>query len=381
MKNVQDAKLTPYEFRGRLTEKDYQHLIKKFGIQPITNEILERIKKHAKELHFMLTRRVFLAHRDLTWLLDEYERGNKFFLYTGRAPSGKIHIGHLLPWVFCRWLQEKFQAELWFQFPDEEKFMIREDLEFDEVQKWTNENMLDVIALGFDHRKTHFLIDTRHANIMFKEACKVAKKITFSTVKAVFGFSNETNIGSIFYTAMQAVPCFLPSVLSKKNIPCLIPLGIDQDPHFRIARDVLPKLGYYKPSIIHAKFLSGLKTYGSKMSTSDPDSTIWTTDTPEQVRDKITRHAFSGGKSTVEEHRQQGGNPDVDVSYQWLNYFFEPDDKKIADIYRDYKTGSMLTSELKEYLITKINIFLKQHQKARERAKKQVDKFIFHWNI
>ena len=370
-------KVTPYEVRGIVTEKDYELLIGEFGLKPLTWELLERIKKHTKELHFLLRRGIFFAHRDLDWLLDQYEKGNKFFLYTGRAPSEKIHIGHLVPWVFCKWLQDKFDAELWFQFSDEEKFLFRPDLSFEQVQNYTYENMLDVIALGFDPKKTYFLVNTKHAGIMYKEACKVAKKITFSTVKAVFGFSNETNIGSIFYTAMQAVPCFLPSILKGKNIPCLIPLGVDQDPHFRIARDILPKLGYYKPAIIHAKFLSGLKAYGSKMSASDPDSTIWTTDKPEEVRRKIIKHAFSGGGGSIEEHRRRGGNPNVDVSFQWLYYFFEPDDKKIQQIHQDYISGKLLTSELKAYLIEKINAFLKEHQRRREAARKQIDKFIF----
>ena len=371
------ASITPYEVKGALAEKDYQKLIKEFGIQAITEQLLDRIKKHAKEIHFMLARKIFFSHRDLNWLLDEYEKGNKFFLYTGRGPSGKTHIGHILPWIFTKWLQDKFNADLWFQFTDDEKFMIKPDLDFEKVQSYTYENMLDVIALGFKPEKTHFLIDTKHAGIMYKEAIKVAKKITFSNVKAVFGFTDETNIGSIFYTSMQTVPAFLPSVIAKKNIPCLIPLGIDQDPHFRITRDILPRLGYYKPAVIHAKFISGLKTYGGKMSTSDMDSTIWTTDSEEQVRQKIMKHAFSGGRGNIAEHRKLGGNPDIDVSYQWLYYLFEPDDRKINEIRENYKNGSLSTSELKEYLIKKINAFLKEHQKKREAAKKQVDRFVY----
>jgi tryptophanyl-tRNA synthetase len=372
-----EVKVTPYEVQGTLDDKEYGRLMKEFGIQALTSELLERMKKYTKELHFMLTRKVFFSHRDLGWILDEYEKGNKFFLYTGRGPSGGTHIGHLLPWILTKWLQDKFQAELWFQFTDDEKFMFKDEYSFEQVSKWTQENIIDVIALGFDAKKTKILIDTKHAGLLYPEAIKVAKKITFSTTKAVFGFSNETNVGSLFYTAMQAVPAFLPSVLAGKNIPCLIPLGIDQDPHFRIARDVLPKLGYYKPSIMHSKFLSGLKEYGGKMSSSDPDSTIWTTDTSEQVQQKIMKHAFSGGQATAKEHKEKGGNPDIDVSFQWLNYFFEPDNKKIEEIKQQYKSGSLSTSELKSYLANKINLFLKKHQEAREKAKKQVDKFIF----
>ena len=379
MKSVkkENRLVTPWEVKGKITEKEYQRLMKEFGLNPLTKGLLKSIEKHTKKLHFMLTRKIFFTHRDFGFILDQYEKGNKFFLYTGRAPSGPIHVGHLLPWIFTKWLQDKFNVDLWFQFPDEEKFLFRKGLTLKEVEKWTKENMLDIAALGFDPKKTHFLIDTKHANLMYKEACKVAKKITFSTVKAVFGFTNDSNVGSIFYTSMQAVPAFLPSVLKRKNIPCLIPLGIDQDPHFRIARDVLPKLGYYKPSIIHAKFLSGLKVYGGKMSTADPDSTIWLTDTPKQVRRKIMKHAFSGGRASIAEHRKKGGNPDIDVSYQWLYYFFEPDDKKIKKIHDDYKSGALLTSELKAYLIKKINAFLKEHQRKRKLAEKKLDKFIF----
>lgn len=221
-------KVTPWEVSGEI---DYNKLIKKFGVNKIDEKLLKRIEKHTGNLHYMLKRGIFFAGRDLNWLLDEYEKGNKFFLYTGRAPSGKIHLGHLLPWMFTKWLQDKFGVELWFQFPDEEKFLFKQGLDFEESQKWLQENMLDVIALGFDPKKTHFIIDTKHAGLMYKEACKVAKKITFSMVKASFGMNEQTNIGSIFYTSMQAVPAFLPSVLKNKKIPCLIPYAIDQDPH------------------------------------------------------------------------------------------------------------------------------------------------------
>jgi len=113
------ANVTPYEVKGVLDEKEYQRLVKEFGIEILSNQILERIKKHTKELHFMLSRRVFFTHRDFNWLLNEYEKGNKFFLYTGRGPSGKLHIGHIMPWIFVKWLQDKFNAELWFQITDD----------------------------------------------------------------------------------------------------------------------------------------------------------------------------------------------------------------------------------------------------------------------
>ena len=112
------------------------------------------------------------------------------------------------------------------------------------------------------------------------------------------------------------------------------------------------------------------------MSSSDENSYISLTDSPKEVEMKIKKYAFSGGQATAEEHKKKGGNPDVDVSYQYLRMFFEPDDEKLKKIYDDYKSGKMLTSELKEILIEKINTFLKEHQKKREQAKKQVDKYL-----
>ncbi|MEK6925638.1 MAG: tryptophan--tRNA ligase [Nanoarchaeota archaeon] len=365
--------VTPWEVKG---DVDYSKLIKEFGVSKIDEKLLTRIKKHAGELHYLLRRGVFFAHRDLNWLLDEYEKGNNFFLYTGRAPSGSVHIGHLMPWILTKWLQDKFGVELWFQFPDEEKFLFKKDLNFDEIEKWTNENMLDVIALGFDVKKTHFLVDTRHAGLMYKEACKVAKRLTFSMIKASFGLNESSNAGEIFYTSMQAVPAFLPSILKGKEIPCLIPHAIDQDPHFRLTRDILPKLGHYKPASIQCVFLPPLIGANGKMSSSE-NNAIFTTDSPKEVETKIKKYAFSGGRDTLEEHRKHGGNPDVDVSFQYLRFLFEPDDKKLQKVHDDYKSGKMTTGELKAITIEKINAFLKDHQKKRQEAKKLVEKFLY----
>jgi len=156
----------------------------------------------------------------------------------------------------------------------------------------------------------------------------------------------------------------------------LIPLGVDQDPHFRITRDVAPKIGKPKPALIHNIMIPALSGPGGKMSASSENETIYTTDSPDVVKKKINKYAFSGGQPDIEEHRKKGGNPDIDVSYQYLRIFFEQDDNKLKKIYDDYKSGSLLTGELKSILIEKINAFLKSHQEKREKAKEQLDKFL-----
>lgn len=368
--------VTPWEVKG---DVDYDRMIKEFGLKKIDSTLLARLdalaKKKGLKLHPYLRRGIFFAERDLKFALDEHEKGN-LFLYTGCGPSGPIHMGHAMVWTFVKWLQDVLDVDLWFQFTDDEKFLFK-DKTYDEIQEWLHENMLDVIAFGFDPKKTHFLIDTKHADIMYPEAIKVAKKINFSTVKAVFGLNNQNNIGSIFYTSMQAVPAFLPSVLAKKKLACLIPYAIDQDAHFRVTRDVVGKLGYSKPASIECRFLPGLGGIQEqgKLSSSEGVA-ICMTDDPKTVKKKINKYAFSGGKDTVEEHRKLGGNPDIDVSYQWLN-FFEQDDEKLKQIYQDYKAGKLLSGELKAILIDVLNEFLSEHQKRRAEAESKLDEFIF----
>jgi tryptophanyl-tRNA synthetase len=359
--------VTPWHVEGEI---DYDKLIKQFGTEKITSEILKKIESVTGEIHFMLRRGVFFSHRDLARILSDYQNGKKFFLYTGRGPSGHTHIGHLVPWVFTKWLQEKFDTNLYFQLTDDEKFFAKQDLTLDQTSKFAYENALDFIALGFKPQKTKIIINTKNIKTLYPIAAQVAKKINFSNTKAVFGFTNETNVGMIFYTSLQSAPCFI------EDRPVLIPLGVDQDPHFRITRDVAPRIGKEKPALVHNIMIPALSGPGGKMSASEESGTIYTTDSPEQIKKKINKYAFSGGQSTIEEHRRIGGNPDIDVSYQYLRIFFEPDDKKLKSIYDDYKSGKMLTGELKAVLIEKVTEFLVAHQQKREKAKDQIDKFL-----
>ena len=359
--------VTPWHVEGDI---DYDKLIKQFGTQKISNDLLSKLQKITGEDHFMLRRGVFFSHRDLNLILENYEKGQEFFLYTGRGPSGHTHIGHLVPWVFAKWLQDKFNVNLYFQLTDDEKFFAKQDLSLTQTTNFALENALDFIALGFKPEKTKIIVNTKNIKTLYPIAAQVAKKINFSNTKAVFGFTNNTNVGMIFYTSLQSAPCFI------EDKQVLIPLGVDQDPHFRITRDIAPKINKIKPSLIHNIMIPSLLGPGGKMSASDEKNTIYTTDSPEVVKKKINKYAFSGGQPDIDEHRKIGGNPDIDVSYQYLRIFFEPDDDKLKKIYDDYKSGKMLTGELKSILIEKINEFLSVHQQKREEARKNIDAYM-----
>jgi len=362
--------VTPWEVKGKV---DYERLIREFGTQPITDELLQKIKKHTGELHLQLRRKLFFSHRDLDVVLDLYEKGVKFVLYTGRGPSGPVHIGHLVPWIFTRHLQQKFKTRLYFQMTDDEKFVVEDKLELKETKNYAYENALDLIALGFKPEDTFIIYDVKDIDLLYDIALEVAKRITYSTARATFGFKESTNIGWIFWPAIQAVPCFIHAKLTGENVPALIPAAIDQDPYWRITRDIAPKLGYYKPAQIHCRFLPGLGK-GGKMSASEPETSIFTTDSPEVVKRKIW-NAFTGGRATVKEQRKLGGNPAVCTIFQYFAYLFEEDDEKLAERERKCMTGEILCGECKNELTERVNKFLVEHQKKREKAKDIIEKF------
>ncbi len=369
--NNEEMVVTPWEVSGRI---DYEKLIREFGTQPLTPEILERIRKHTGNLHPQLQRRIFFSHRDLDWILQRYEVGEKFVLYTGRGPSGPVHIGHLVPWMFTKHLQDKFDAKLYFQMTDDEKFLHTDSFTLPDTAKWTYDNALDLIALGFDPKKTRIIVDTKSMHVLYDLAIRVAKHMNLSTVRAVFGFEESTNIGMVFFPAIQAVPAFIESELSGHNVPCLIPAAIDQDPYWRVTRDVAPKLGFYKPAQIHCRFVPGLGR-GGKMSASMPETSIFTTDPPDVAEKKVLA-AFTGGRSTVEEQKRLGANPDICSVFSY-DYFLFMNEKEIEDLRFKCLSGNILCGECKQTLAERVKKFLLEHQEKREKAKDRFEDYLF----
>lgn len=210
---------------------------------------------------------------------------------------------------------------------------------------------------------------------MYRNILRVEKKVTLNQSKAIFGCDDSTNVGRVRFGATQAATSFastFPHIFgydlkAGDQIPCLIPCAIDQDPYFRMTRDVAARLHIAKPSLIHARFLDALQGPGSKMSASIDSSAIFMKDTPNQIKTKINKYAFSGGRETVEEHREKGGDPDVDVSYQYLKYFME-DDEELQNVYDKYKKGEMLTGELKALCIKHLQDYVQNFQELRAKV-------------
>ena len=365
-----EAKVTPWEVSG---EVNYDKLVKQFGTSKISDEMRKKLAK----LHPLIRRGLYFSHRDFDKWLEAHSRGKKVSVITGRGPSEKMHIGHLVPFLIAKSLQDEFNCEVFIPISDDEKFYVKDKLSFEDAVKFGKDNILDLIALGFKPGKTFIFQDFVYTDI-YKYAAQIAKKMTYNMAKASFGLKPEQNVGWSFYPAMQAAHILFPQFHRGKHIS-VVPVGIDQDPFIRLTRDIAVNkdFNFEKPAALHAKFLPSL--YGeAKMSASDSsgNNLIYLSDSPSEVKNKINKYAFSGGQATIEEHRKKGGNPDVDVSFQYLKFLFEPDDEKLQSIYDSYKEGTLLTGELKGILIEKINAFLKEHQEKRKKAEREIDKFL-----
>jgi tryptophanyl-tRNA synthetase len=366
------VRITPWEVVGHV---DYDRLIKEFGTQSIDSEIIEKFQKITGEVHPMLKLHYFFSHRDLDSILRKVESGEKIYLYTGRGPSGMVHMGHLMPWMFTKYLQDKFGSKLLFQLTDDEKFLYSQERTREEIRHYTYENILDIISVGFDPDNTKIIVDTTHIKHLYPIALEIAKRITFSTAKAVFGFSSSTNIGMIGFPPVQAAPCFLPSLIEGKPTPVLIPAAIDQDPYWRMTRDVAEKMGFYKPAQIHSKFLPSLDSRGGKMSSSKPETAIFTTDEPEVIEKKVSS-AFTGGQATVALQRLYGGNALGCPVFWYLRYFFD-DEKESDERFVKCISGNLLCGECKSDLARESKSFISTLKKRRESAKDSIEKYMY----
>uniref|UniRef100_A0A0R3RQH7 Tryptophan--tRNA ligase, cytoplasmic n=1 Tax=Elaeophora elaphi TaxID=1147741 RepID=A0A0R3RQH7_9BILA len=327
-----DDLVTPWDVTASSKKGiDYDKLIAKFGCYRITEDLINRFERiTGKKAHPMLRRGLFFAHRSST--------SN-------------------------------------FQITDDEKFLWKNHT-LDEIKHMAKENIKDIIACGFGPDKTFIFLDTEYmCPSFFTNILKIWKLVTLNQARSIFGFTGEDSMGKAAFPSIEAAPCFsssFPLIFgNRSDIPCIIPCAIDQDPYFRMCRDVAPRLKYPKPAMIYSSFLPALQGAQSKMAASDATTCIYLDDTAKQIKNKINKYAFSGGRDTIEEHRKYGGNCDVDISYQFLRYFMEDDDE-LGSIRERYTSGELLTGELKAIAIKEVQRVMSELQHRRKEVNDEV---------
>ena len=363
--------ITPWEVKGTI---DYDKLIQEFGLKP-----LENLPKKFTE-NVLFRRKIIFAHRDFGQIVDAVENKKPFVMMTGLMPSGKFHFGHKMVADQIIFYQS-LGAKIYLAVADIEAYNSRNPNLKELRETAIKEYLANYVALGLNLKKCDFYFqskrstDGRKASAYYSLAAMLARHVTFNEFQAVYG---EISPGKMASALLQAADMLHPQLkeFEGKALPVVVPVGADQDPHLRLARDVAKRIKEFQflplSSTAH-KFMPGLK--GGKMSSSDPMSYLALTDSPEEAAMKIKKYAFSGGQATLEEHRKKGGNPDIDVAFQMLRLGLEPNDKKLAKIEKDYRSGELLSGELKNILIRKIAAFLEGHQRKRKLAEKKISLF------
>ena len=185
--------------------------------------------------------------------------------------------------------------------------------------------------------------------------------------KKVFSRIVET-ISGLGYSDIMSNPKHgtvnIPSAVSKDR-------GIIQLALLKLERE-MGGMGLLSPSSTYHRFAVGMT--GDKMSSSKPKTTLFLGDDISTAEKKIKK-SFSGGQATIEEHRRLGGDPDKDVAYQYMMYFFEEDDKFLEEINQGYRAGKILAGEMKQMCIDRAANWLSDIAEKRDETSHLVENF------
>ncbi|XP_053397609.1 tryptophan--tRNA ligase, cytoplasmic-like isoform X1 [Mercenaria mercenaria] len=335
---------------------NYDEIIERLNCKKIDRQLIEKMEVLIRRpVHHLISRNIAVSHRDMDRIMEGFKVSqgiwnDSFYLYTGRGPSSKtMHLGHAIPFILTKWFQDTFNTPLVIQITDDEKFLWK-DIQIDDATTMAHENIKDIIAFGFDPKKTFIFTDIQYMRPEFyKNICRIEKLCNVMDIKDRFGFEDDDCIGKLTFPAIQAAPSFSSSFPEffngRKDIPCLIPCAIDQDSIFRMARETAPKLGSGKPAVLHTKFLASLKGQQWKMSASHPEGAIFLTDDKHVIDRKIQ-------------------NCDREILFQYLSYFME-DNRRFEQKQEEYSSGSLSTANLKKELLAVLTKFVTEFKRRR----------------
>lgn len=356
---------------GEAIPKDYARLMDEFGIEPF-----EALVDKIPNPHYLMRRKVIFGHRDFGRVLDAMLKDKDFAVMTGLMPSGRMHLGHKLVVDQLIWYQER-GADIYLCVADLESHTTR-GLALEEARKLAaDEYLLNFQALGLDLRKCNLYFQSRSDTVQ-KLAYTLGRKVNFNEMRAIYGFAGDSNVAHIFYPMIDIADILHPQLKEFGGPrPTVVPVGIDQDPHLRLARDVAGRFKrdfkFVPPSSTYHRLMPGLT--GGKMSSSRPETAIFLTDSIRDVREKVM-DAFTGGQPTVKEQKKRGGDPDKCVVYGLYLYHLMPDDEELLELREACKSGELICGDCKARAVELMGKFLREQQEGRERARSQIEKYV-----
>ena len=343
---------------GTTVIEDYERLYQEFGIQPFKPLLNQIANPNAA-----MRRSVIFGHRDFERVLDVMKRGDDFAVMSGIKPTGEFHLGTLQTAREVIYFQQQ-GATAFYCIADVEAYEDNR-IPFERSQKYAVGNVADLLALGFDPKKGYIYQQSKEERVK-DLAILFGRGVTLATMKAIYG---ERHLGLYLSALIQAGDILLPQLKDFGGPkPTVVPVGIDQDPHLRLTRDLAFKFrrknNFIPPSSTYHKLIKALD--GSpKMSKRSPMTYFTLEESPEVISKKIS-NSFTGGRSTAEEQRRLGANPDICPIYDlYLFHYFEHD-KDVTKLYcQECKGGKILCGEDKQRLIKLVVDFVKEHQRKR----------------
>ena len=346
--------------------ENYEHVFQKFGLSEFPEEWSNSLK------HYLFERNMVIAHRGFGRVMQRIEEKKPFINMTGIASSGKFHLGHKVDIDLFRFFKD-CGAHNYFAIADIDGYASRPSIKtMGDAKKIAVDNLAHALALGLEEKDVY--VQSRMPAKYYEFVFELSKKITRNMFEAVYG---HVDLGKISAAVLQYADILHPQLEEfSGKMPSVTGIGLDQDPHARLTRDIAKRLPYdlEMPGFIYFKHQSGLME-GSKMSSSHPDTAIFLSDSAQEIKRKVSK-AFTGGWESIEKQRRLGGKPDICRVCEILRFHY-PDTKKLNEIIHSCRSGGRLCGETKQFTIEFLQKMLAKHQKKAEKNREKAEKLVY----
>ncbi|MGA1792968.1 MAG: tryptophan--tRNA ligase [Thermoplasmatota archaeon] len=210
---------------------DYTHLMEEFGIAPFNPSVLPDGDRQPR----LFKERIVFGHRGFEYVERRIGRGEPFAILTGLMPSGRMHIGHKMVIDQIKYLQG-FGARVFVAVADLESYATR-NMPLDRARKLAIDSYVrNYLALGIGKEGFEVYFQSKRKEVK-DLALLLGKKVNLSTMRGIYGFNDQTNMGHMNAPLIQAGDILHPQI-KLGPIPVVVPVGVDQDPHMRLCRDL-----------------------------------------------------------------------------------------------------------------------------------------------
>jgi len=236
-----DVALDPW---GSSTVSDYRKLFEQFGI-----EAFDEVLPEVPDPHYLMRRGVIFGHRDYRPVARAMREGEEFAALSGFMPTGDPHIGHKLVFDEIIWHQQQ-GGDAYGLIADLEAHSAR-GMTWDEIDTHARDYVLSLLALGFDPDEGELYRQSANREVQ-DLGFELGIEANFSELGAIYDFDGETDVSHMQSVVTQMADILYPQLEEPK--PTVIPVGPDQDPHMRLARDLAARTRYFGVTEAYASF-------------------------------------------------------------------------------------------------------------------------------